>query len=142
MVELQEKEWVNHIIIASGIIVAIFIIVGFVSQIRYFTDENSSVGNEETSCKNCLSEDDNNYQQTVQAPSEIILELSSAFYDENSIEVLENPVGSFQKNGSVAAQGQGRWAVKFQTIRPGYVDIKVKSIESTVSDYHTVLVIE
>ncbi len=142
MVEFQEKEWVNHIIVASGIIVGFFIIVGFISQIQYFTDETPSSPNNEVVCRNCLSEDDNNYQQTLGASSEVILELSSTIYDEQSVEILENPVGAFQKIGRVSASRNGRWALKFQTLRPGYVDIKVKSTDPAVSDYHTVLVIE
>ncbi|MBA3550851.1 hypothetical protein H0W32_01430, partial [Patescibacteria group bacterium] len=80
MVEFQEKEWVNHIIVASGIIIGVFIIIGFISQIQYFTDETPSTSVNEEVCGNCLSEDDNNYQQTVGAFSEVILELSSTIY--------------------------------------------------------------
>jgi hypothetical protein len=141
MADFHQKDWVNHIIIAFGVLIGIWIFFGMLSQIRYFT-KSGSQSNEISKCNNCITLQDNNYQQTLPVGSEFVVELPQASYPQENVSILQNPANSIQNLGTRSARTRGHWAVGLRAIQKGYIDIVVKSSDPTTPDFHTVVVIE
>lgn len=136
-----QKDWVKHIVVIGGILIGIWIIIGFIYQVRYFLNLKSA--QEKISlCEKCITQADNNYQQTILISSVITLELPSAVYSQKNLVILQDPSGSFKRLKSVAPTKKGNWALQFQAVQEGYIDIVIKSNNETISDYHTVIIIE
>ncbi len=140
MVDTHEKDWVNHIIVASGIIVAIFIIIGFINSIRSFYGGESTKNLKP--CEQCLTIEDNNLEASVELGSEFTLRLPEEDYPLNNVVVVEVPSGTVERMGEQTSGRKGDWAITFRAVQPGKADIIIKSRDTSEPDYHLIFYIE
>ncbi len=164
MIDLHNKDWVNHMIIAGGIIFGVLIIIGFVSSVRSFIysplapssgiylststpDESSlpAVAPSPTTsgtCTNCFGIDQNNSRVTITYPTQITVELPEALYSENNLVIVTNPTGVFEKIGAQKSKVKGNWIETFQTVKKGFAEVIVKSNAVDQSDYQVSLTVQ
>ncbi|MES2437367.1 MAG: hypothetical protein V4519_05155 [Patescibacteria group bacterium] len=144
MIDIHTKDWVNHLIVALGILVGIALLYGMITTlkpvlgIKSNTPEYSSA----TSCKKCITIAQNNTSKTVQLSETITIELPEDLYPEANLTALQNPANILKKIGQPSPKGRGNWAAEFQVVKKGMADIIVKSSTDTVSDFRFSLIVE
>ncbi len=145
MMDLQGKEWVNHFIVGAAILVGIFIIIGFISNVRSLrSPDNTPTAPRvvKSNCEYCLTILDNNTQSTVELGTEFMLELNEATYSKDNIMLIENPTGALRKIGYVSSNVPGMWRLQFKAVSKGTTEILIKSNVPSSSDFHAVFIIE
>jgi hypothetical protein len=144
MLEVHNKDWLNHAIIAVGIIVAIFIVVGMISNIHEIRDaKNPPITQEiKSDCIYCLNTTDNNTQSTVELGTEFTLELPEATYSKDNVLFVENPTGALRKTGFSVSNVPGMWRLHLKAVSKGTTDISIVSNTPSQPDFHTVFIIE
>ncbi len=127
----DNRDWVNHLIIAIGILGALIIIVGFVISLQPFLKHE---GVENTVA---VYVDKNANGTTVKVPigQTMILELPESLYPQDTISVIDAPQGALVRVGSPTPRVPGNWTLELKALRAGYAQISVPSSSETTSDF-------
>ncbi len=147
MIDLHDKDWVNHVVVAFGIIIGIFILIGLIKSIKdYFTTPELpariATTTASTNCKTCFNQQTNNVSRTIKVNEQFIIELPESLYPQANLLVIANPQEIIHKGSGVTPAIAGDWAVSFVGTAPGKAEVIVKSAFATASDYHISLTIE
>ncbi|MBX4198355.1 hypothetical protein KW782_03415 [Candidatus Parcubacteria bacterium] len=137
--DLSRKTWVNHIIIAGGIIVAGCIVFGYIKTMRRLTDPALLQGTEV--CRTCITLDHNLGKRVVKSGTEVVLELPQSLYPVNELVVITYPADIVELS-TVVPKIEGNWARKIELLEPGSAEIIVRSSNSNISDFYHALTIE
>lgn len=138
--DINRKSWVSHIIVASGIIVAGFIIIGFFKTIRIFTSPSAS--EYQATCTECIFLDDNKSQRVVRSGGEIIMELPAQDYRVENLEITTFPSEIVSIAQTSKASVTRNWARVLQVRAPGTAEIVVLSERGSLHDFRISLIIE
>jgi hypothetical protein len=137
--DIVRKSWVNHIIVAAGILIAGFIILGFFKTIRivtYLTADPAS-----PSCSECITLNHNNTQRVVKSGVEMIVELPSREYDPENLVISSEPV-EIVEIYPAEAHVRKNWARRINFIAPGTAEITVTSSRQGGSDFRAIFTIQ
>jgi hypothetical protein len=142
MYDIYNKDWVNHLIIGAGVLVGIFIIFGFISNIRDLRRLSQGPREVVSNCEYCLNSTDNNTQSTVELGTEFMLELPAATYSKDDLVLIENPTGALRKQGFVTSNVPGMWRLQLKAVSKGISELLIKSSDPATQDFHAVFIIE
>ncbi len=137
--DLHRKTIVNHIVIAFGIIIAGFIILGFFKTIRLVNSWGSDPA--APRCSECITVDHNNTQRVLKSGVEIVIELPSNRYPVENLVVISDPAEIIEIYDAKARK-TGNWARTLNLVAPGTAEIIVSSANSAIPDYKLNLTIE
>jgi hypothetical protein len=141
MIDLYQKDWVNHLIVAGAILIIIFIIIGFFNVLPVFWGGSTPKISVPT-CADCITEKDNNTEFAIGIPGEINIELPVPSYRMDGIKLTESSSGVLVQVGKPKNTSSAFWLVTFRTVKKGNADLVIQSRTASTSDFHISFLVE
>jgi hypothetical protein len=135
--DLNRRTWVSHIIIASGILLAGFIIVGYVKTMHLFL---SPPARWRGHCDTCITLDDNNTRHVVRFGVDLVLELPAGRYPVEHVGLISKPPEIVELYANATPRAVGNWARTLHFVATGTTDIIVPSSERQIPDFHVTVI--
>ncbi len=141
IIDLFQKDWANHLIVAGGILVAILILMGFFNVIPFFTGRPAPKV-EPITCAECITIDDNNTQFAIGIPGEIKIELPYAVYSPEDMVIAESATGQIVRVGEPIKASDQYWLILLKTVAKGTLDVSVKAQAASTTDFHVSFIVQ
>jgi hypothetical protein len=137
--DIVRKSWVNHLIVAVGILIAGFIVLGFFKTIRIVSYLTANP--EAPQCTQCITLNHNNTQRVVKSGIEMIVELPSKEYDPVNMIIVSDPAEIVEVYPA-EAHVRKNWARRLNFIAPGTAEVLVENSREGGTDFRAVLTIQ
>lgn len=149
MIDLHQKDWINHFIVALGVIVGLLLIFGLYVTLRQILGFDNAINQNqnistEVVCRGrkCITIEDANTTREFDLGDEIVLEFPQAVYPRANLTLIENPSGILRTQSSAKLTDLDTWTVTYEVVKKGAAQVVVKSNVNTASDIQITLSVQ